>query len=213
MPTTPKSSSENRRPRRSARNRSPRGAAFPHWGHPHPSQSPARSEINESNKILFHWKVLLVLFLPLSLDKNNSLNFNPLCESQPEYCNFWFPGIHTAIFCFCLQLISVCYVLTRVFHIPQTLVLLNLYHDSTWITLNAHHVDLSNLFESNCCLFLSCVLSLHLLSSAIWLDLNNQDFLDWIWLLEGLQSLRAVSMCTTSSSSSWCPIVIPWLRK
>lgn len=49
----------NRRPRRSARNRSPRGAAFLHWGRPHPSQSPARSEINESNKVLFHWKVFL----------------------------------------------------------------------------------------------------------------------------------------------------------
>lgn len=52
----------NRRPRRSARNRSPRGAAFLHWGRPHPSPSPARSEINESNKVLFHWSFPLSLF-------------------------------------------------------------------------------------------------------------------------------------------------------
>lgn len=47
----------NRRPRRSARNRLPRGAAFLLWGHPHPSQSPAKSETQQSNKVMFCWKI------------------------------------------------------------------------------------------------------------------------------------------------------------
>lgn len=47
----------NRRPRRSARNRLPRGVGFLLWEHPHPSLSPAKSEIKKSNKVMFCWNL------------------------------------------------------------------------------------------------------------------------------------------------------------